>query len=114
MAATCLQPGCYVLVPRGYCDAHGGQRQAWQRKAEVKRLNGHQNAKRRKALFAREPLCRPCASMGRVTAAVIRDHIVPLSEGGTEDVSNEQPICSSCHRAKTAEESARGVARRGW
>lgn len=29
------------------------------------------------------------------------DHIVPLSEGGTNDVSNLQALCVSCHRVKT-------------
>lgn len=29
------------------------------------------------------------------------DHIVPLSEGGTNDASNLQALCVSCHRVKS-------------
>jgi len=43
--------------------------------------------------------------------AVIRDHIIPIGEGGTEDDSNIQPLCQSCSDAKTQRESARGVRR---
>lgn len=107
----CLTPGCPNLVVSGRCADHGGPRKAWHQATPVQRLNGHQNAKRRKALFAREPLCRPCVAAGRVTIATIRDHIVPLTEHGTEDVENEQPICADCHKTKTQAESARGVMR---
>jgi 5-methylcytosine-specific restriction protein A len=112
----CLEPRCPVLVTSGRCDAHGGPRKSWQRSPYaqgVERLRGPANQKRRKALFMREPLCRECAKAGRVTLATIRDHIVPLSEGGTETIDNEQPLCKPCSDAKTAKESARGV-RRAW
>lgn len=60
--------------------------------------------KARKALFAKEPYCRECALDGVKTIATQRDHIIPISWGGTEDVSNTQPLCYRCHAAKTAEE----------
>ncbi len=50
----------------------------------------------RAALFAREPLCRVCAAAGKVAEAVIRDHIVPLAEGGQETEQNCQPLCQAC------------------
>jgi 5-methylcytosine-specific restriction endonuclease McrA len=62
----------------------------------------------RAALFAREPLCRECIKYGRISEAVIRDHIVPLAEGGSDDDDNIQPLCRACSDAKTATESARG------
>jgi hypothetical protein len=43
--------------------------------------------------------------------ATVRDHIVPLAEGGTEDESNIQPLCLDCSDAKTERESMRGVRR---
>jgi 5-methylcytosine-specific restriction protein A len=52
-------------------------------------------------------LCRPCEQRGYVTAACAVDHIVPKSEGGTDDESNLQAICRDCHAAKTANESAK-------
>ena len=65
----------------------------------------------RRALFDREPLCRVCAAQGRVTLAVIRDHIRNLEEGGTEDEANCQPLCQACSDTKTHGESMRGQRR---
>jgi 5-methylcytosine-specific restriction protein A len=48
---------------------------------------------------------------GRVRVASIRDHIVPLAEGGRDDESNVQPLCEECSDAKTIEESKRGRVR---
>jgi hypothetical protein len=31
------------------------------------------------------------------------DHIIELANGGTDDVDNLQPLCSACHKAKTAQ-----------
>lgn len=42
----------------------------------------------------------------------IDDHIVPLAEGGTDDLSNRHCVCSSCHEQKTREERRRGQQRR--
>lgn len=36
------------------------------------------------------------------------DHIIPTSEGGTDDLDNLQTLCQACSRVKTASESARG------
>jgi 5-methylcytosine-specific restriction protein A len=65
----------------------------------------------RKRLFEREPWCEPCKRAGRLTPATLRDHRIPLAEGGADDESNEQAICKRCHRAKTHAESMRGQAR---
>ena len=62
----------------------------------------------RQQLFAREPFCRTCAQQGRKRVATIRDHIVSLAEGGTEDESNIAPLCQTCSDTKTAQESLRG------
>ncbi|MDT3680298.1 MAG: HNH endonuclease signature motif containing protein [Burkholderiaceae bacterium] len=53
-------------------------------------------------ILSTEPLCRPCSAKGRVTAATAVDHIVPKAKGGRDDPSNLQPICDSCHAAKSA------------
>lgn len=55
--------------------------------------------------------CRAC---GLVTEQGHCDHIVPRAEGGSDDMVNLQWLCIPCHDAKTREEAARGVARRGW
>lgn len=113
----CLEPRCPVLVRSGRCDAHGGPATRWGKRVTAlatPRLGRSRSEARKKRLLAREPLCRPCAQEGRASIATIRDHVVPLAEGGCEDTcDNEQPICQPCHQAKTAEESKRGV-RREW
>ncbi len=43
----------------------------------------------------------------------MRDHIVPLEEGGTDTEDNVQNICADCHDEKSKAERARGV-RRAW
>jgi 5-methylcytosine-specific restriction enzyme A len=43
-----------------------------------------------------------------VRVATIRDHIVPLAEGGADDRANTQALCKSCNDAKAIAESLRG------
>jgi 5-methylcytosine-specific restriction protein A len=62
----------------------------------------------RTQLFARQPLCVQCEAIGLVQAAVIRDHIVPLAEGGLDIPTNTQALCQACSDAKTQRESLRG------
>jgi 5-methylcytosine-specific restriction protein A len=46
-----------------------------------------------------------CACCGRITMALEIDHRIPLSQGGSDDESNLQPLCCdgplSCHRVKS-------------
>ena len=108
---ACAVSFCPVLVERGRCPAHGGARPPWHHATPVTRIRGRKLQALRATLFAREPLCRLCAAQGLTVAATIRDHIVPLAEGGRDDASNEQPLCQSCSDAKTQQESARGLRR---
>ena len=62
-----------------------------------------------------EYLCQEHLRQGKLkpvelhgNAAGICDHILPVSEGGTDDMSNLQTLCKACHDIKTAAESARG------
>ena len=66
----------------------------------------------RMSVLLSEPLCRVCAGRGRVVQARHVDHIVPKSQGGTDDLTNLQPLCLACHTAKTNRERvAYGVLR---
>lgn len=85
------------------------KRAAWApARSEVKRTTGRRLQSQRAALFGREPLCRECTKHGFTTIATVRDHIVPLAEGGQDDDSNIQPLCDDCHREKTLAEALRG------
>ena len=105
----CGQPGCAALVGRGtgYCEAH--QRPAWDRRAKpVKRFAGRRLQAARAQLFRSHPLCVLCQVSGRVSIATIRDHVIPLAEGGRDDEGNTQGLCDACHDLKSQAEAARG------
>jgi 5-methylcytosine-specific restriction enzyme A len=108
----CTQPGCGVLVRdgTGRCERH--KVQAWARRVDVpKRVTGRRLQRMRANLFRRQPLCEVCLGKGVTTPATIRDHRIPLAEGGADDETNEQAICEPCHAEKSAAEALRG--RRG-
>ena len=83
------------VTPRVYAQA-----------SSVRPANSGQRA--RSHLFRREPLCRVCLAAERTSPATIRDHIVPLAEGGLDVEENVQPLCKACSDAKTHAESVRG------
>lgn len=94
------------------CPVHGvvvtGHRWDTDRRQDVARIRGRRLQGERRALFNREPVCRLCAAKGVMTLAVVRDHIVPLGEGGMDTPENTQPLCQDCSDAKTHTESMRG------
>ena len=111
----CRYPGCAaVLATPGYCDRHrvavhrdyGRARRGFDTE-----VGFYQSARWRgvRAAFLREhPWCGVCAARGRVVAAVVVDHVVPLKDGGERfDWVNLQGLCVSCHNRKTARETAR-------
>lgn len=108
-----------VSAPKacGVCGLAGcGQhkREAWAQSATYTRVRGRRLQRQRAELFSREPLCRECARSGRVSVATIRDHIVPLAEGGGDGDDNVQPLCGECSDVKTAAEAQRGRRRDRW
>lgn len=48
-----------------------------------------------------------CRSCGEWSDQLEIDHIVPMWEGGSDDVFNLQPLCVECHKEKSAEEATR-------
>lgn len=76
------------------------------------RIRGRALQRMRAALFVRFPWCVLCLKAGRgQVKATIRDHIIPLAEGGPDTNENCQAICQRCSDLKTREESERGVRR---
>ena len=55
-------------------------------------------------------LCQECKAQGRISLAHAVDHIVPKSQGGSDDELNLRAICKPCHAVKTQRESKGG----GW
>lgn len=98
---TCGQVGCEAHV-----------RAPWRTQGPpTPRIRGAKLQRLRATLFDRQPLCVHCLAQGRTTRATIRDHVVPLAEGGPDDETNVQPLCQDCSDAKTREESRRGIRR---
>lgn len=65
-----------------------------------KRGYGRRHQRLRKIVLARDPICKLCHR----EATTDSDHIVPLSQGGKDELSNLQGACHSCHSRKTATE----------
>ena len=109
MNRACSDKRCAGVVRAGVCSVCGRQRRPRQvdhRPPASRRGYDKRWRRIRNAVLAAEPLCRHCAEAGRVTAAVLVDHIVPLP-AGTHDRENLQPLCQRCHAVKTAGERRR-------
>lgn len=80
-----------------------------ERPLPLRKLSGHAWEKLRRQVFDRDKgLCQPCLKKkGRITAGREVDHIMPVHQGGTDDLANLQTICTDCHTDKTLRE--RGV-----
>lgn len=101
VCGTCGQPGCT-----------GHKRAAWGHTVETPRIRGRKLQRMRDRLFDKQPLCVHCLQVGRTRVATIRDHVIPLAEGGRDDETNEQPLCQECSDIKTAAEALRGMRRK--
>lgn len=61
---------------------------------------------------AERALPKRCNHCGATNCRLWLDHIIPRAEGGPNDLSNAQWLCTHCHDAKTRAEAARGRQRR--
>jgi 5-methylcytosine-specific restriction protein A len=61
---------------------------------------------RRKAVLVRDAYrCQECGIVCVELAQV--DHIIPLEDGGSDDMANLQTLCVACHGRKTRREQRR-------
>jgi 5-methylcytosine-specific restriction protein A len=107
----CTQPGCPQLVSHGRCQTH--TRAAMQtyestRLSSPQRGYNHTWRKLRLMVLREEPLCQVCLQEQKTVPATDVDHIVTLRKGGTNERSNLQSLCHSCHSAKTVSEDGAG------
>lgn len=65
----------------------------------IKKGNGgsHTVAQWKAILVASNYTCKHC---GRTDVKLTKDHIIPLTKGGTDNADNLQPLCSSCNSRK--------------
>lgn len=103
----CTYPLCPSLTTGGRCEQH--KRPAWEGNNASKRVfKGRSLQRERDRLFSANPLCVECERMGRVSVAVIRDHVMPLGEGGEDVRENTQGLCKACSDKKSQQEARRG------
>lgn len=113
-AKPCAWPGCNALVQGvSHCPRHkplADERRAEQLKKAHKVYNKRRDEsdsfysterwRKFRAYYLRlHPLCVECERQGRVTAAVILDHIKPLKQHPelALDWHNVRPLCRACH-----------------
>ena len=63
-------------------------------------------AKRKQVLARDEYTCRMCGEP-YPEYNLEADHIIPLAEGGPDNISNMQTLCCACHNKKTEAERGR-------
>lgn len=107
-ASQCPRGRCPGLVRDGVCSVCGAVRTMGRREQDKDRGTANQRGydarwrKLRLMYLRAHPLCVVCARENRVTEATDVDHIIPKRDGGTDEESNLQSMCHSCHSRKTA------------
>lgn len=98
--------GCTTIVPAGKrCDTHSSGWKTSPRTASSGRTGtSHWKQQRAKALQRDQHQCQIRGPHCTVVATQV-DHVVPVSRGGTDDLTNLQSTCKPCHDHKTAHEA---------
>ena len=55
---------------------------------------------------------RRCYICGAVGVDLEKDHIIPVTEGGSNEAGNCAPICKPCHKTKSTRERVRAYRKR--
>lgn len=76
----------------------------------VVRIRGRQLIRLRWELWVRDPHCAVCRHL-LTYEQMVRDHVIPLAEGGLDTPTNVQALCEGCHEIKSEAEAKRGVTR---
>ena len=97
----CSYPGCPRLTEGRYCEEHqkltDKNYNKYERNTVHKKRYGRAWRFIRAAYAKAHPLCEQCLAEGRYVATEQIHHKLPLSQGGTNDVSNLMALCRSCH-----------------
>ncbi len=104
----CKQYGCPERVAKGYCAAHQSvdkkHKQEYDRNRGSSAARGygyHWREVTRPAILARDPICVYGWVCGGRSLSTVVDHIIPKSQGGTDEHSNLAGCCQPDHSYKT-------------
>lgn len=108
----CVYPSCSRLADSGeYCAEHKRvitkRYNQYQRDPASNKRYGRSWKRIRDRYIKAHPLCEECNKNGRIKAAEEVHHILPLSKGGGNEISNLMALCKSCHSKITAESGDR-------
>ena len=107
----CSYPGCGLLTDGQYCDEHRKITQDYynrfERDPDTSKRYGRAWRLIRLQYIMLHPLCEQCKCEGRLTAAEEVHHVVPLTNGGTNDEGNLMALCKSCHSRITVKSGNR-------
>lgn len=107
----CACPGCPNLTDDTYCDKHKGMMSKRYERYSRDKHHGENYGKAwrkiRRAYVESHPLCEKCLEEGRYVKVEEVHHIVPVSEGGTNDADNLMSLCRNCHAKIHAEMGTR-------
>ena len=114
----CSYLGCPRLTNDRYCEEHtrivNNNYNRYERDRETPKRYNRAWKRIRDAYVAAHPLCEECLKQGRVVPVDQVHHIVPLREGGTNDLSNLVSLCSACHARIHAKRGDRWNKRRDY
>ena len=109
----CAYPGCPKLTDGQYCAEHkklmDKQYDMYVRSRPAYEFyHSHVWKKKRQDFLIEHPFCEECRRQGRLTKAILVDHIIPIGMGGSAfDDENLQALCASCHGKKSVIEGSR-------
>jgi len=108
----CAKFGCsgQATPPQRHCEQHASleQPKSWRTTKLTRQQRGYGELyqKQRKMKLREEPFCqiaKICVERtGHPAPATCCDHIVALSNGGSEDYSNLQSSCEACNQWKAS------------
>ena len=105
MAKVCNVKGCPdIATSGGRCGKH--QRIPWEGRRGFEGYKGDYLKARRQTL-KEEPVCQLCG----INPSITTDHIIPKSQGGSNDRTNLRALCQQCHDRRSQAQAT--AARRG-
>ncbi|VVT52692.1 Phage-associated homing endonuclease [Kosakonia radicincitans] len=109
---ACRVRGCRSTTTdqSGYCETHKGEGWRQYKPGQSRHQRGYGSAWdviRPRILKRDKGLCQEHLRKGQAVAAACVDHIIAKANGGTDEDSNLEALCWSCHARKTGRDRIR-------